>query len=172
MNLLACKVSNANVYVNGVDLLGRAEEVEFPQLKHKMQEHKGLGMAGSAEFEAGMGKLEAKITWASVYGDVAPAVFNGLAPAAIMIRGYQQEFSSGGAVNELPVVAMLSGVFKESPKLSVKHQESQSAESALSVYSYQLLIGGITQLQIDVLANIYIVQGIDVLANFRQILGG
>ena len=33
------KLTNANVYLNGVNLLGRAEEVQLPQIKHKMAEH-------------------------------------------------------------------------------------------------------------------------------------
>ena len=37
------KLTNANVYLNGNNLLGRAEEVELPQIKHKMAEHKALG---------------------------------------------------------------------------------------------------------------------------------
>ena len=28
------KLTNANVYMNGVNLLGRAEEVQLPQIKH------------------------------------------------------------------------------------------------------------------------------------------
>ena len=30
------KLTNANVYMNGANLLGRAEEVQLPQVKHKM----------------------------------------------------------------------------------------------------------------------------------------
>ena len=51
------KLTNANVYMNGVNLLGRAEEVQLPQIKHKMAEHKALGMVGSAEFFSGIDKL-------------------------------------------------------------------------------------------------------------------
>ena len=38
------KLTNANVYLDGVNLLGRAEEVQLPQIKHKMAEHKALGI--------------------------------------------------------------------------------------------------------------------------------
>ena len=48
------KLTNANIYLDGVNLLGRAEEVQLPQIKHKMAEHKALGMVGSAEFFAGI----------------------------------------------------------------------------------------------------------------------
>ena len=54
------KLINANVYMNGSNLLGRAEEVQLPQIKHKMAEHKALGMVGSAEFFSGIEKLECK----------------------------------------------------------------------------------------------------------------
>ena len=44
------KLTNANIYMNGTNLLGRAEEVQLPQIKHKMAEHKALGMVGSVNF--------------------------------------------------------------------------------------------------------------------------
>ena len=64
------KLTNANIYMNGNNLLGRAEEVDLPQIKHKMAEHKALGMVGSAEFFAGIDKLECKIKWNALYPNV------------------------------------------------------------------------------------------------------
>jgi P2 family phage contractile tail tube protein len=62
-NLSVNRITNANVYLDGIGLLGRAEEIEVAKPKHKMVDHKGLGMAGTAEFWAGVDKLEAKIKW-------------------------------------------------------------------------------------------------------------
>ena len=67
------KLTNANVYMNGINLLGRAEEVQLPQIKHKMAEHKALGMIGSAEFFAGIDKLECKIKWLILHDGKEPA---------------------------------------------------------------------------------------------------
>ena len=47
-NLSVNRITNANVYLDGIGLLGRAEEIEVAKPKHKMVDHKGLGMAGSA----------------------------------------------------------------------------------------------------------------------------
>jgi hypothetical protein len=44
-NLAVNRITNANVYLDGVGLLGRAEEIEVAKPKHKMVDHKGLGMA-------------------------------------------------------------------------------------------------------------------------------
>ena len=64
------RVTNANIYVDGSSLLGRAEEVELAWPKAKMVDHKGLGMFGTAEFPAGIDKLESKVKWSSIYGEV------------------------------------------------------------------------------------------------------
>ena len=55
-NLSVNRITNANVYLDGIGLLGRAEEIEVAQPRHKMVDHKGLGMAGTAEFWAGRGQ--------------------------------------------------------------------------------------------------------------------
>ena len=64
--------------MNGNNLLGRAEEIQLPQIKHKMAEHKALGMVGSAEFFAGIDKLECKIKWNALYPDVLRTEHNGM----------------------------------------------------------------------------------------------
>ena len=55
------RMTNANIYVNGANLLGMAEEVIVPRPKAKMVDHKGLGMVGVGEFPSGLDKIEATI---------------------------------------------------------------------------------------------------------------
>jgi P2 family phage contractile tail tube protein len=172
MDLYAARLINANIYINGVDLLGRASDIELPQIKHKMDEYKGLGMAGSPKFWLGVDELEAKINFVWLDPSYLGAVMNPLRWAQIMVRGYEQQYTAGGMVAEVPVIAMLTGVWKEMPKVSFKPHEAQPVESALTVYYYLLTIGGLPQVEIDVLVNVFKVQGNDVLANFRAILGG
>lgn len=40
------RITNANIYLDGTNLLGRAEEVKLPDVSMIMQEHKALGMVG------------------------------------------------------------------------------------------------------------------------------
>lgn len=37
-------ITNARVYLNNTDLLGRVEEIKLPELKFLMRDWKGLGM--------------------------------------------------------------------------------------------------------------------------------
>ena len=69
-NIQINRLTNANIYMDGTNLLGRAEEIQLPQIKHKMADHKALGMVGSAEFFAGIDKLESKIKWNALYPEV------------------------------------------------------------------------------------------------------
>ena len=69
MNIQINSLTNANIYIDGVGLLGPAEEIEIANPKHKMIDYKGLGMAGTAELWAGVEKLESKIKWSSFDAD-------------------------------------------------------------------------------------------------------
>ena len=97
------KLTNANVYLNGNNLLGRAEEVQLPQIKHKMAEHKALGMIGSAEFFSGIDKMECKIKWNALYPNVLRTCANPFMAAMIQVRANLETYngksfpnSSGG----------------------------------------------------------------------------
>ena len=100
------KLTNANVYLNGVNLLGRAEEVQLPQIKHKMAEHKALGMVGSAEFFAGIDKLECKIKWNALYPEVLLAAASPFTAAMIQVRASLETYNGTGRVEEVPATAV------------------------------------------------------------------
>ena len=65
MNIQINSLTNANIYIDGVGLLGRADEIEIANPKHTMIDYKGLGMAGTAELWAGVETLESTIKWTS-----------------------------------------------------------------------------------------------------------
>ena len=51
------RITNANIYLDGNNLLGRATEIKLPDVSLIMQEHKALGMVGKIELPAGFDKL-------------------------------------------------------------------------------------------------------------------
>lgn len=46
------RITNANIYLDGNNLLGRATEIKLPDVSLIMQEHKALGMVGKIELPA------------------------------------------------------------------------------------------------------------------------
>src|SRR5262252_1202568 len=95
------RVVNANIYLDGVSLLGRAEEVELAFPKAKMADHKGLGMFGTAEFPAGIDKLEAKVKWASIYSEVLQTM-SIFASHQFQVRASIEQYTSAGRTAEQP----------------------------------------------------------------------
>lgn len=165
------RVTNANVYINGNSFLGKAEEVQAPVIKHKLAEHKALGMVGSVEFFSGIEKMEAKIKWNSFYSDVMSLISNPVAAVQLQVRSSIEEYTSSGRTSEVPYVCYMTGSFKDIPAGNFKQHENVEVESNLSITYCRIEIGGIAKLEIDVLANIYKVDGVDILSQYRSNIG-
>ena len=76
-----------------------------------------------------------------------------------------------GKIAEVPAVAYLSGTFKEFPLGNFKPQDNAEYETTMSVNYAKLVINGEEIFEIDVLANIYKVDGVDILAVYRANIG-
>ncbi len=172
MDISVNRITNANIYMDGVGLLGRAEEIQVAQPHHRMADHKALGMAGTAEFWAGVEKLEAKIKWSSLYPEVLVAVGSPFSSHSFQVRGSLDQYTSQGRSAELPVVYLMTGIFKDAGAFTFKQHENVDTTSTITVYHSELFIAGAQIHLYDVLANIYVVNGIDQLAQFRSNLGG
>ncbi|MDD3012617.1 MAG: phage major tail tube protein [Candidatus Gastranaerophilales bacterium] len=166
------RLTNANIYMDGNNLLGRAEEIQLPQIKHKMADHKALGMVGSAEFFAGIDKLESKIKWNSLYTEVLKKAANPFVAVQIQARASLETYNSMGKLAEVPAVAYLSGTFKEFPLGNLKPGDNAEYETTMSVNYAKLIVDGEEIFEIDVLENIYKVEGVDILTVYRANIGG
>lgn len=161
------KITNANVYVNGNNFAGKAKQIDLPVLKTTMAEHKGLGMAGAIELPTGWDKMEGKIMWTSYYADAMKVAANPYKTVQLIVRNSVESYGSSGRTSELPLVTFLTVQFKEFPAGSFKHQEDAEFESAVNVLYIRQEFGGQPVMEFDPLANIYKVDGVDLLQNFR-----
>lgn len=166
------RLTNANIYVDGNSLLGRAEEIEVPTIKTKMAEHKALGMVGSIETFAGIEKLEGKIKWAALYPDVLKKVANPFKHVAVQVRGSLDSYDASGRSSEKPVKIALTVAFKSLPGGNYKQHENVEAETEYTAYYMKQTIDGQDIVEIDVLNNIYRANGQDLLANYNTNIGG
>ena len=171
MDLSINRITNANIYVDGIGLLGRAEEIEVAQPRHRMVDHKGLGMAGVAEFWAGVDKLESRIKWSSIYPEAQVLASSPFRSHSFQVMGSIEQYTSQDRSAELPLVYLMTGVFKDAGALTFKHQENTDAQSVISVYHTELYVAGTQIFLYDVMANLYVVGGVDQLAAFRANLG-
>jgi uncharacterized protein len=153
-------------------LLGRAAEVDLPHPKSKMVDYKGLGMIGDLELWAGIDKLESTIKWASYDPTVLSQIVNPLAAIYVLVMGNVTQYTSGGVQAQIPVIYVMGGIFKDPGAASVKKMEQSELSSHVTIYHAEEYIGGVQVFLYDVFSNQYIVGGQDILAQYRQNLGG
>lgn len=165
------RLTNANIYLDGGSMLGRAEEIELPVLQAKMADHKALGMVGSIKAFVGFEKLEGKIKWSSLYPDALRKTANPFRSVQLQVRASVETYASPGRTEERPVVALLTVTFKSLPGGNYKQHENVELESEFFATYFKLTVGGEDITEIDVLANIYKAAGQDVLATYRSHLG-
>jgi P2 family phage contractile tail tube protein len=165
------RVTNGNLYVDGVSLLGKVAEVMLPQLKTIMSEHAALGLFGKFELPAGLDKMEATIKWNSYYADAMKASGNPFAVKELQLRCSIEEYSSLGRTGEIPGVVFMRGTFKDPSLGNFKQHDNVELETKFNALAVRFEIGGRPVLEIDVLANIYKVDAQDVLATYRLNLG-
>ena len=167
--------ANANVAA-GVGalggLLGRAAEIELPHPKSKMVDYKGLGMIGDLKLWAGIEEMESTIKWASYDPTVLVQIVNPLSARYVLVMGNVTQYTSGGVQAQIPVIYVMGGIFHDPGSASVKKMEQSELTSKVTVYHAEEYIGGVQTFVYDIFSNTYIVNGIDILAQYRQNLGG
>jgi P2 family phage contractile tail tube protein len=166
------RVTNANVYVDGNSLLGKVQEATLPVIKYKASDHAALGMIGTVEFFSGIDKLEAKLKWTSFYEDVLKKVADPFKTFSVQLRSSVETYGAAGRTEEKPMVAYMTVQSKDFPAGSFKQHDNAELESTLNVTYYKLVIDGKDIVEIDVMSNIYKVDGKDVLSTYRANIGG
>lgn len=166
------RVTNANIYVEGNSILGQAEEVSVPEIKYSLSEHKALGLVGKMEFFSGIDKLECKIKWNSFYKDTLVKFADPFKSLQLQVRSSLEEYGATGRTAQKAVVVHMTAQNKNFPGANFKQHDNVEMESTLGVTYYKLVIDGQNIVEIDVLANIYKVNGVDMLSTYRANIGG
>ena len=171
MSISINQIVNANVYTNGVSQMGRANEVKIPDIEFETIEHKGLGLHGAIKLPAGTNDIEAEINWDSFYPEVRALLLNPYKNTQLMIRSNLQVFDSRGLAAEEPMVTIMNVSASKIGGTGHKNKENSEFADTINVYSIKQTVAGKELLFIDVLANIYRVNGQDVLQKYRTNIG-
>ena len=166
------RLTNANVYVDGASYLGQVEEINLPEITEMMSEHKALGMVGKIELASGIDKMETTLKWNAFYADALVKFADPRKALKLQVRSSLETHDSSGLVSEVPCVAYLTGYPKNFPAGNFKQHDNVEASSKLSITAYKLEIDGRAIVEFDAMANIYMVDGVDIYATYRANIGG
>lgn len=171
MALSINKLTNANIYIDGVNLLGRAEEVTLPDVTYKMVEHNGLGMLGAVEFFSGIEKMEATIKWGAIYQEVAELA-DPFKVYKFDLRGNLQSWNSDGLIQETSYKVHMNASFKNFPAGMFKARENVDMSTKMNVFSISVEIGAVSVFEFNATTNKLTVNGKDLTAKYTSNLGG
>lgn len=164
-------IANASIYIDGTSFIGRAEEIKLPDISMVVQERKVLGIIGKLELPYGFDKLEGEIKWNSIYKEAAKIIANPFKRYLIQARASVMTFADRGRSREVPLMTELLVMFKKSPLGTLKHLENMDMQSDFSCTYVRQVFDGEEILKLDIENNIFMVDGQDMLTDFRTNTG-
>lgn len=166
---LPSKLKNFDLFQNGESWLGLVPSVTLPKLTRKMEDYAAGGMAGPVEIDLGQEKIELAFTAGGLIKS-ALAKYGATSVDAVQLRfagAYQSE--SNGAYNAVEVA--VRGRYKEFDPGDAKSQSDTEHKFSVSCAYYRLSIDGVPVIEIDMLANKLVVDGVDLTAAQRAAIG-
>jgi len=171
MALTIQKVFDANVYINNVSKHGQASEITCPQVNYMMNDYTALGMIGTLPLFNGIEAMEATFKWTYLDNDAQMDMSDPFQAVEIMVRSSKAIYENGGLVEEQPIVIFMRGTGKQHQGGTFASKTDVETESVLAVNYYKLEIDGEEIIEIDVISNIFKINGEDMLAERRANLG-
>ncbi|MEW4466296.1 phage major tail tube protein [Parasphingorhabdus sp. JC815] len=162
------KLKNLNASVDGKSYLGVIPEYVEPKLAIKMEEYRGGGMIGAVQIDMGLEPMEAELTMAghtaSLFRKFGTTDVEGV--RVRLIGAYQSD--DGG--NAQAVEIYLGGRFQEIDPGTAKPGDDTEHKYKLPVAYYKRVVDGRTELEIDMLAGVFAVDGVDRYAEIMAII--
>lgn len=165
-------ITNANVYLDGGTLLGQAEEIKLPEVKVKTVERKALGMVAGIKLPTGIEALEGEIKFNSFYPEAMRKAANPFQSVSLQCRANVETFTSQGRAEQRPLVVFLTVNFTEFPLGNFKQNEPGEFAVKFTATYVKVVEDGKTVMELDCMANLYEVDGVDLLADYRTNIGG
>ncbi|MDC7808797.1 phage major tail tube protein [Sphingomonas koreensis] len=167
--MLPSKLKNYNWFANATSFIHQVPEITLPKIVTKTEVYRGGGMLGELDVDLGLEKLELEVT---IGGLAVPLLREmgmvGVAGSFSRFAGaYQEEGSGTWAAGEL----YTRGKWVEFDPGNAKPGDDTEWKFKQTASYLRWDIDGRTEVEIDLLNNIYRVGGVDRLAEMRAILG-
>ena len=163
------KLKNLMLFNSGLAYLGEVMSVTLPKLTRKFDEYRGGGMDSSVKIDMGGEAMDLEWTCGGPMRDVLQQ-FGAIGVADVQLRfagAYQNDDT--GAVDSVEVV--VRGRHEEIDMGEQKPGDAGDFKVKTAVAYYKLTWNGVTEVEIDALGMVFIVGGVDRLAEIRDALG-
>ncbi|MBE7727029.1 MAG: phage tail protein [Enterocloster citroniae] len=159
-----------NVYKNGTQLVGIAEEFTLPEVTNLTDSLEGAGTGGTMDIPVvGLVEdMEMEISFSSLCEDIF-SVMDPTEVADITLSGCLQGQDAGtGAIKFQQISVSVRGLVKKFTPGSMKAGAKMGSSVTLGLSYYKIVLDGKTMLEIDRFNGVYTVNGNDVLKDVRN----
>lgn len=162
------KLKNMNIHVDGQGYLGRAMEFEEPNLAIATEDYRGGGMIGSVKIDMGLEPMEAKL---KMGGHEAALIrkFGTTRVDGVRVRLTGAYQADDGTPPEA-VECYLGGRFTEITPGTSKPGDDTEQEFTVALSYYRREVNGRTEVEIDMVAGRFVVDGFDRYAEIMAII--
>jgi P2 family phage contractile tail tube protein len=165
------KLKHLNLFMDGGNWIGVVEDYTPAKLSQKFEAYRGGGMMGAVNIHMGLddSALDTSFTFGGVEADLVKRMgFAKIDGVALRFAGSFQRDDTGEVV---PVEIVQLGRFKELDRGTFKSGDnSQSKISMVNTY-YKETMNGVVLYEIDLINMIWIVDGVDLMAEHRKAIG-
>lgn len=153
------KLKNLTAHVDGVNYIGQVVEFEAPSLALQTEEYRGAGMIGPVMIDLGLSAMEATL---KMGGHVVELMrkFGTTRVDGVRVRltGAFQRDDTG----EIDVVeCYIGGRFSEIATGTAKPGDDTEHDYTIPLSYYRQVVNGRPEIEIDMIAGTFIVDGID-----------
>lgn len=162
------KLKNMNIHVDGQGYLGRASEFEEPTLAIATEDYRGGGMIGSVKIDLGLEPMEATL---KMGGHEAALIrkFGTTQVDGVRVRltgAYQADDGSAAEAVE----CYIGGRFTEITPGTAKPGDDTEQEFKVALSYYRREVNGRPEVEIDMVAGKFMVDGTDRYAEIMNII--
>ena len=170
-NYVPEKINDANCYLDGNKMIGVAASVTLPEINMKTSTTSGMGINGEidsptiGQFES----MEQEVQFNTLYSSAAD-MLSPLNTVNLTFRAAQQVYDKTGGYNFKGLRVVEMGRVKKFNPGKIEKSESMEATVTLELTYILIENDGQKLVEIDKLNGVYIVNGVDMLAEVRGLV--
>lgn len=165
---LPSKLKNLNAYIDGEGYIGRIAEFEVPKLAIATEDWRGGGMLGPVKIDMGLEAMETSITMG---GHEAQLIrkFGTTRIDGVRVR-LIEAFQADNGSSPDAVEHYIGGRFAEIDLGKSKAGDNTEHKFKVPLSYYRRVVNGRTDIEIDLMRGIFIVDGFDRYAEIMSII--
>ncbi|HDR1111091.1 TPA: phage major tail tube protein [Pasteurella multocida] len=162
------KLKLMNLIIDGNKYLGEVTEVTQPKLAMKIEEFRAGGMIGAVDVNLGIEKLEAEFKAGGYMVELIKKFGGSINGIPLRFLGsYQRDDTEEVTSVEL----VMQGRFTEIDSGNSKVGDDTEQTFKVPLTYYKIIVDGKDVIEIDMLNSVFVVDGVDKLAEHRAAIG-